>query len=595
MENNIRFKVLFLASWYPSRIHPIAGIFIKRHAEAVSLYSDVAVLFVTADESLKDKTYDIEYSLENNIPTVRVYYKRFSKVKGVSKFINLYRYFKASYLGLKVIKENFGKPDLVHVNVTLPAGLAALALKFLKGFPYIVTEHSSSFLIKDDTGIFKKFLTRMIIKSAEGVTIVSKELQKAMIKYGLENKYFIIPNVVDIKINCVRSRIDNKRKKILHISLLYDKQKNISDILLVLNKIAYEKNRDDFEFHILGDGVDREKLQNLAKELGLLNKYVFFHGLKKPEEVYEFLKDADFLITNSNYETFSVATAEALVCGVPVIATRCGGPEDFVTEDCGILIEPRNREQLLQAILYMLDNSHKYDREKISQYAKSKFSYEVVGKQFYDIYKSIITIWPVGLCGHRIFIHPDWKVIDIGSGHNLHPRANVLLEKELEESIHRSGEKAKIPPGKTLVIGDATDMKFFKDKEFDYAIASHIAEHIENIEAFLKELQRVARRGYIETPGPLSEFFLNEPYHLWIVYKKGDTLVFKKKKRFKSFSELFYKIFYLNENRYGHETLKSNNLILKLMKTFFNRIWKYVPYTYTKYEWDGEIKYKIKE
>ncbi len=90
MENNIRFKVLFLASWYPSRIHPIAGIFIKRHAEAVSLYSDVAVLFVTADESLKDKTYDIEYSLENNIPTVRVYYKRFSKVKGVSKFINLY-------------------------------------------------------------------------------------------------------------------------------------------------------------------------------------------------------------------------------------------------------------------------------------------------------------------------------------------------------------------------------------------------------------------------------------------------------------------------------------------------------------------------
>ncbi len=75
-----------------------------------------------------------------------------------------------------------------------------------------------------------------------------------MIKYGLENKYFIIPNVVDIKINCVRSRIDNKRKK-FYIFLCYTiRQKNISDILLVLNKIAYEKNRDDFEFHILGDG-----------------------------------------------------------------------------------------------------------------------------------------------------------------------------------------------------------------------------------------------------------------------------------------------------------------------------------------------------
>lgn len=79
MEANTRFKVLFLTSWYPSRIHPIAGIFIKRHAEAVSLYSDVAVLFVTADKSLKDKIYDIEYSIENNIPTVRVITNIFQK------------------------------------------------------------------------------------------------------------------------------------------------------------------------------------------------------------------------------------------------------------------------------------------------------------------------------------------------------------------------------------------------------------------------------------------------------------------------------------------------------------------------------------
>lgn len=394
MENNIRFKVLFLASWYPSRIHPIAGIFIKRHAEAVSLYSDVAVLFVTADKSLKDKIYDIEYSIENNIPTVRVYYKRFSKVKGVSKFINFYRYLKASYLGLKIIKENFGKPDLVHVNVALYAGITGLLLKKLINIPYLITEHWSGYIPNngDYKGLITKLFTKLIIKNASAVTTVSNYLKDAMLKRSLYNKYFVVPNVVDIKINCVQSKIDNKKKKILHISLLYDREKNISDILLVLNKVAYEKNRDDFEFHILGDGVDREKLQNLAKELGLLNKYVFFHGLKKPEEVYKFLEDADFLITNSNYETFSVATAEALVCGVPVIATRCGGPEDFVTEDCGILIEPRNREQLLQAILYMLDNSHKYDREKISQYAKSKFRYEVVGKQFQEIYKSIAKI-----------------------------------------------------------------------------------------------------------------------------------------------------------------------------------------------------------
>lgn len=52
---------------------------------------------------------------------------------------------------------------------------------------------------------------------------------------------------------------------------------------------------------------------------------------------------------------------------------------------------------------------------------------------------------------------------------------------------------------------------------------------MEDIEKFLKELQRVGKRGYIETPGPVSELFLNEPSHLWMVKKEKDILVFKKR------------------------------------------------------------------
>ena len=388
MEHSMRFKVLFLASWYPSRIHPLAGIFIKKHAEAVSLYSDVAVLYVTADKSLKDKTYDIEYSVENGIPTVRVYYKHFSKIKGLSKVINFYRYLKANYLGLNVIKKNFGKPDISHVNVVFPAGIIGLLLKKLKNIPYIVTEHWSGYVLNDGSykGLKRKLFTKLIIKNANAVTTVSNYLKDAMLKHGLYNKHYVVPNVVNPKCTSEKDKSSNSKKLILHISLLLDETKNVSGILKAIHDVINKRNRIDFELHIVGDGKDKQNLEKLALDLGLLNKYVFFDGMKSNEEVQEFLNRADFLITNSNYETFSVATAEALACGVPVIATKCGGPEDFVTKECGILIEPGNHEQLVQAILYMLDNSHKYDRDKISQYAKSKFSYEVVGKQFYDIY-----------------------------------------------------------------------------------------------------------------------------------------------------------------------------------------------------------------
>jgi len=152
-------------------------------------------------------------------------------------------------------------------------------------------------------------------------------------------------------------------------------------------------------------------------------------------------------------------------------------------------------------------------------------------------------IWyKVGLCGKKVKIEPSWKVLDVGSGHNPFKRANVLLDKEFGESIHRSGKKAKKYEHQLLVLGDATQMPF-QNEEFDYSIASHIAEHIEDIDKFIEELQRVSKRGYIETPGPISEIMLNEPYHLWIVYKKGNTLIFKKKRKFRPLSKFFMHCF----------------------------------------------------
>ena len=108
------------------------------------------------------------------------------------------------------------------------------------------------------------------------------------------------------------------------------------------------------------------------------------------KEVAEFMRLADFLVLPSLFETFSVVTAEALTSGIPVLATRCGGPEEFVTKDVGLLVPPGNTEALFNGLDYMLNNLERFNTEQISHYATEHFSPERVGEQLHRVYLECI-------------------------------------------------------------------------------------------------------------------------------------------------------------------------------------------------------------
>jgi len=102
------------------------------------------------------------------------------------------------------------------------------------------------------------------------------------------------------------------------------------------------------------------------------------------------MKNSNFFVLNSTHETFAIVCAEALSSEIPVISTRCGGPEEYIDEDIGILIEPRNHDDLVNAMCYMLDNAINYDSRKMHKYIEDRFSYDAVGLEIYNIYKSVI-------------------------------------------------------------------------------------------------------------------------------------------------------------------------------------------------------------
>jgi SAM-dependent methyltransferase len=120
-------------------------------------------------------------------------------------------------------------------------------------------------------------------------------------------------------------------------------------------------------------------------------------------------------------------------------------------------------------------------------------------------------------------------VLDVGSGDKPHWRADVLLDRYIGEQHggQRSGA-AEARVDRPLFDADAAAMPF-ADQVFDYAICSHVLEHVEHPDAVIVELARVAKAGYIEVPEAASAKIVDFPSHLWWVTLDDGVLVFTAK------------------------------------------------------------------
>jgi len=178
-------------------------------------------------------------------------------------------------------------------------------------------------------------------------------------------------------------------KKIgLHISNLIER-KNVLGIIQAVYKLSAK--RDDFEVHILGTGGQEKQLIDTAREYGILDKFIFFHGYVPEEKKQEYLAQSDFHILNSDEEGFSVVAAESLCYGIPVVTTDCGGPEDFVDNTNGIIIRRRRMDELTAAIETMISTSESFNRKRISEEACERFAPNIVAEQTLDMYNKAKT------------------------------------------------------------------------------------------------------------------------------------------------------------------------------------------------------------
>jgi len=383
---NNKLSVLVLSSWYPTRLHPTLGNFNEKFAESIAFYNDVTAIHVIADANLKSET-EYEHKIINGVDTRIVYFKKKKKEFITDKIRKAFRYFTLYKEAFNEAVKEKGTFDLVHLNILFPVGIIALHLKKKYKLPYFISENWTGYLPTNfvKQNFIVRWYSRKIALNALALLPVSLDLKKAMSNQGFNNNYYIVPNVTDTTFfKPPEKHIEKEKKIILHVSSLLDVHKNITGLLNVIYKLY--QTRQDFELHIIGDG-DAKPYKWYAEKLEILNTAVFFFDAMTPQQIADRMRESNFFLMFSNYENLPCVIVEALAAGLPVVSSTAGGIPEHISEDKGVLVEPKDENALFIACNYMLNNFQKYDKQKLHQYAQDRFSYKSVGNRLTEIYR----------------------------------------------------------------------------------------------------------------------------------------------------------------------------------------------------------------
>lgn len=375
-------KVLIIPTWYPSGSDKLLGIYHKDFAKALSENKDVSVDLLHIDRQRIKNIFSYPFMKKKvivNEQGYKSYHYKMLNFGSISFKLQMYLYTRKMDKAFKDYINMNGKPDIIHAHVAIPAGYATAKIGEKYNIPIIVTEHSS---------YFKRYFKKDNIKYMDFVlknttfTTVSKYMKKEILNYT--NECEIIPNLVDTSFFTINGK---KRKsstiRLVSVSALRQ-GKRIDDILKAIKILTKKKVKVHLD--IVGDGYYLNYYKQVCFDLKL-NKYVSFLGKKTKEEVADIIRNEDVFVISSDLETFSIPGIEALASGIPIVSTRCMGPEEYINDECGILCNIGDPNDMAEAILKCYNK--KYNPKKLREIALN-FDKEVVIRKTIKLYKKAI-------------------------------------------------------------------------------------------------------------------------------------------------------------------------------------------------------------
>ena len=287
--------------------------------------------------------------------------------------------------------------DILHVHYAIPHAYAAyMAKKILleKGIyiPVVTTLHGTDITLVGKNPSYKPAVTFSINKS-DIVTSVSQSLKENTLRsFVVKNKIEVIPNFVDLSlyqkdVPCQRSQIaPNGGKIVTHISNMRT-VKRIPDIIDIFYRI---QNEEEAILLMIGDGPEREKAEQQAKDLGIYSKVKF---LGKTTEIKKLLCMSDLFLLTSATESFGLVALEAMAAKVPVISSNAGGIREVnVHGVTGYLATIGDVETLVSYSLKLLQNPELHKEFRNNAYERAKeFSMDTIVPKYEEVYNRALS------------------------------------------------------------------------------------------------------------------------------------------------------------------------------------------------------------
>jgi glycosyltransferase involved in cell wall biosynthesis len=281
-------------------------------------------------------------------------------------------------------------PAILHAHVAWPAGAVARELSREFGIPYIVTEHMSPFPLPAPPfadGAGRATLTVLEpLEAADAVVAVSRHLAAEMRVEGLHRPVEIIPNLVDTTMFHPGLRAPGDRPFVFLTVSRLTEDKGIGDLLLAVAE--FRRTGRDARFRIAGTGpVGRYR--TLAKRLGVAD-IVSFLGPMGRSEIAEEFRSAQALVMPARHESFGVVAIEAMASGIPVLATRSGGPESVLTVETGLLVPAAAPAELAHGMAAMMARYDGFDRSAIVGHCRRHYGAEIVAGRIAALYREVL-------------------------------------------------------------------------------------------------------------------------------------------------------------------------------------------------------------
>lgn len=383
-------KLLILAEWYPSKASRVHGIFVQDQAQVLSRAYEVAVLvfgLISWRDVIRGKfLLESEFEQRNGVKVYReeilVPPRRFFRL-----WIRLIA--RLARRGFGTVLTNWGKPDIMHGQVILPAGWVAASLGRQYGIPVVLTEHSGPFSVhlrsKSQRTVVRETLTRV-----NRVVAVSPALVRQIHDFCPTVNIATVGNVIRTDfftpVKDTPEQTPPAITRFLSVASL-NKEKGLQYLLEAL-KLLVQRGTTSFELFIGGGGPTRPRLEVMARKFGLRDRCHFLGVLTRPA-VKHWMHQCDAFVLPSLSETFSVVLCEAMACGKPVIATRCGGPEFVVTPETGFLVDVANPVELAGAMDKFISDRVMFDPNLIRRSIVGRFGEDVFLRNISAIYEEI--------------------------------------------------------------------------------------------------------------------------------------------------------------------------------------------------------------